>query len=84
LETKPVLQVKNVFLIMYVLGIVLIFTLRTPVKYYQFYDRYIVIHTHIFSDKGKILAGQLVLYLFIWSAFIFLTYLLFKFIKKNK
>ena len=77
-------RVKNVFLIMYVLGLVLIFTMRTPVKYYQFFDRNIVIHTNIFSDKGKILTGQLVLYIFIWSAFIYLTYLLFKFLKKNK
>ena len=74
---------KKVFIIMYVLGIVLICTLRTPVKYYQFYDRFIVIHTHIFSNKGKILAGQFILYIFIWSAFILLTYQLFRYIRKN-
>jgi hypothetical protein len=68
---------------MYLLGIVLICTLRTPVKYYQFYDRFIVIHTHIFSNKGKILQGQFVLYIAIWSVFIFLTYLLFKYLKKD-
>ncbi len=76
-------MLKKVFIIMYVLGIVLICALRTPVKYYQFYDRFIVIHTHIFSDKGKILAGQFVLYIFIWSVFIFLTYLLFRYLRKN-
>jgi len=53
------------------------------VKYYQFYDRYIVIHTHIFSDKGKILAGQFVLYNLIWAGFVWLTYLLFRYIKKD-
>jgi len=68
---------------MYVLGIVLICTLRTPVKYYQFYDRFIVIHTHIFSNKGKILAGQFILYIFIWSVFILLTYQLFRYFRKN-
>jgi len=74
---------KKVFIIMYVLGIVLICTLRTPVKYYQFYDRFIVIHTHIFSNKGKILAGQFILYIFIWSVFILLTYQLFRYVRKN-
>jgi hypothetical protein len=76
--------VKKYFLIIYLLGVVLLCTLRTPVKYYQFYDRYIVIHTHIFSDKGKILAGQFVLYNAIWFAFVFLSYMLFVLIKKNK
>jgi hypothetical protein len=74
---------KKVFIIMYMLGIVLICTLRTPVKYYQFYDRFVVIHTHIFSNKGKILAGQFILYIFIWSVFILLTYQLFKYLRKN-
>jgi hypothetical protein len=74
---------KKIFIVMYVLGLLLICTLKTPVKYYQFYDRYIVIHTHIFSDKGKILAGQFLLYIFIWSLFVSGTYLLFKFIKKH-
>jgi hypothetical protein len=81
---KPGLKVKKYFLIIYLLGVVLLCTLRTPVKYYQFYDRYIVIHTHIFSDKGKILMGQFVLYNAIWFAFVFLTYMLFAFIKKNR
>jgi hypothetical protein len=76
-------MLQKVFIIIYALGIALICTLRTPVKYYQFYDRFIVIHTHIFSDKGKILAGQFVLYLIIWSAFVLLTYQLFKYIRKN-
>jgi hypothetical protein len=75
--------VKKIFIVIYVLGFVLICALRTPVKYYEFYDRYVVIHTHIFSDKGKILAGQFVLYNAIWGAFVVLTYFLFKFIKKN-
>jgi len=75
--------VKQVFVIIWLLGFVLICTLRTPVKYYQFYDRYIVIHTHIFSDKGKILAGQFVLYNLIWAVFVWLTYLLFRYIKKD-
>jgi len=76
--------VKKPFLIIYILGIVLICTLRTPVKYYEYYDRYIVIHTHIFSDKGKILAGQWVLYMAVWTAFVYLTYRGFKFLKANK
>jgi hypothetical protein len=76
-------MLKKVFIIMYALGIVLICALRTPVKYYEFYDRFIVIHTHIFSDKGKILAGQFVLYIFIWSVFILLTYQLFRYLRKN-
>ncbi len=74
---------KKVFIVIYVLGLLLICTLKTPVKYYQFYDRYIVIHTHIFSDKGKILAGQFILYIFIWSILVFGVYTLFKFIKKH-
>ncbi len=74
---------KKIFLIIYLLGIVLICTLRTPVKYYQYYDRFVVLYTHVFSDRGKILAGQFVLYIAIWSAFVFLTYNAFKFIKAN-
>ena len=65
---------KKIMIVIWLLGVILLFSFRTPVKYYQFYDRYIVIYTHIFSDRGKILAGQLVLYLFIWSAIIFLVY----------
>lgn len=72
---------KKAFVIMYVLGFILICALRTPVKYYEFYDRYVVIHTHIFSDKGKVLAGQFVLYQVIWAAFILLSYFLFRYIK---
>jgi hypothetical protein len=34
-------------------------------------------------SKGKILAGQFILYNIIWAAFIFLAYLLFKYIKKH-
>ncbi len=75
---------RKICLIIWVLGFILICCLRTPVKYYQFYDRYIVIHTHVFSDKGKILAGQFVLYNLVWAAFVFLVYLLFRFIKANK
>jgi hypothetical protein len=75
---------KKKFLIIWVLGLILLFTLRTPVKYYQFYERFVVIHTHIFTDKGKILAGQLVLYIIIWSAFVFLTYSALNYFKKNK
>jgi hypothetical protein len=75
---------KKIFLIIWILGLILLCCLRTPVKYYQFYDRYIVIHTHIFSDKGKILAGQFVLYNLIWAAFVFLVYLLFRFVTTNK
>ena len=71
----------KIFIVIWLLGVILLFSFRTPVKYYQFYDRYIVIYTHIFSDRGKILAGQLVLYLFIWSIFIFLTYRAFKSLK---
>jgi hypothetical protein len=74
---------KRIFIVIYVLGLLLICTLKTPVKYYQFYDRYIVIHTHIFSDRGKILAGQFLLYILIWSVFVAGTYLLFKFLKKH-
>ena len=65
---------KKIIIVIWLLGVVLLFSFRTPVKYYQFYDRYIIIYTHIFSDRGKILAGQLVLYLFIWSAIVFLIY----------
>ncbi|HLA58124.1 MAG TPA: hypothetical protein VK622_05170 [Puia sp.] len=74
---------KKIFIVIWLLGVTLLFSFRTPVKYYQFYDRYIVIYTHIFSDRGKILAGQLVLYLFIWSAFTFLTYLAFQSVKRK-
>jgi hypothetical protein len=74
---------KKPLLIMYILGVILICALRTPVKYYQFYDRYIVIHTHIFSDKGKILAGQFVLYNLIWAALVFLVYLLLRSVKRE-
>jgi hypothetical protein len=74
---------KKMFVVIWILGVILIFSFRTPVKYYQFYDRFVVIYTHVFSNRGKILAGQLVLYLFIWSAFVFLTFQAFKFLKKN-
>jgi hypothetical protein len=77
-------QLKKPLAIIYILGVIMICALRTPVKYYAFYDRYIVVHTHIFSDKGKILAGQFVLYQLIWAAFVFMVYLLFKFIKSHK
>jgi hypothetical protein len=75
---------KKIFLVIYLLGIVLICTLRTPVKYYQYYDRFVVMYTHIFSNRGKILAGQLILYIAIWTAFVLLTYTAFKYIKANK
>ncbi len=75
---------KRAFFFIYILGIILICAFRTPVKYYQFYDRWVVIHSHIFSDKGKILAGQWVLYIFIWSAFVFLAYTGLAYLKKNK
>jgi hypothetical protein len=68
---------KKVLMVIWLLGVILLFSFRTPVKYYQFYDRYIVIYTHIFSNRGKILAGQLVLYIFIWSVIIFLVYRVF-------
>jgi hypothetical protein len=71
---KPDRLRKKIFIVIWLLGVILLFSFRTPVKYYQFYDRYIVLYTHIFSDRGKILAGQLILYLFIWSAFVFATY----------
>jgi len=76
--------VKKAFLFIYILGVVLICAFRTPVKYYQFYDRWVVIHSHIFSDKGKILAGQWVLYIFIWSVFVFLVYTGLAWLKRNK
>jgi hypothetical protein len=76
--------VKKAFLFIYVLGVVLICAFRTPVKYYQYYDRWVVIHSHIFSDKGKILAGQWVLYIFIWSAFVFFVYTALMYVKRNK
>ncbi len=75
---------NKIFIVIWLLGVILLFSFRTPVKYYQFYDRYIVIYTHIFSDRGKILAGQLVLYLFIWSAIVFLIYIGFQSIKPSK
>lgn len=75
---------KNIFIIIWALGFVLICALRTPVAYYQFYDRFVVMHTHIFSDKGKILAGQFILYNVIWAVFVILTYFLFVFIRKHK
>jgi len=76
--------VKRIFLVIWILGVILIFSFRTPVKYYEFYDRFVVLYTHIFSNRGKILAGQLVLYLLIWSALLFLTYLALAWFKKNK
>jgi hypothetical protein len=81
-KSKP-LKLKKAFIVMWLLGIILIFSFRTPVKYYEFYDRFVVIYTHVFSNRGKILAGQLVLYLFIWSAFIFLVYWAFKILKAS-
>ena len=36
------------------------------------------------SNRGKILAGQFVLYNIIWVVFVFLVYLLLKYLKKNK
>jgi hypothetical protein len=74
---------KKIFIVIYVLGLLLLCTLNTPVKYYQFYDRYIVIHTHIFSDKGKILAGQFLLYIVVWTVSVYLTYLLLQFVKRQ-
>jgi hypothetical protein len=76
--------VKKIFLVIWILGVILIFSFRTPVKYYQFYNRIVVIYTHIFSNRGKILAGQLVLYLIIWSALLYLTYMALAYFKKNK
>jgi len=76
--------VKKAFLFVYVLGVILICAFRTPVKYYQYYDRWVVIHSHIFSDKGKILAGQWVLYLVIWSAVVFLVYNAIVYLNRNK
>ena len=75
---------KKAFLFVYVLGVILICAFRTPVKYYQYYDRWVVIHSHIFSDKGKILAGQWVLYLVIWSAVVFLVYNAIVYLNRNK
>ena len=74
---------KKIFIVIWLLGVVLLLSFRTPVKYYQFYDRYVVIYTHIFSDRGKILAGQLVLYLFIWSGIVFLIYIGFNSLKRK-
>ena len=74
---------KKIFLVIYMLGLVLICSFRAPFEYYRYYDRSVVLYTHIFSNRGKILMGQLVLYVLIWSAFICLTYLLFVFLKKN-
>src|SRR5664279_958228 len=76
-------MVKKAFFFIYLLGVILICTFRTPVKYYQYYDRWIVIHTHIFSDQGRILAGQWVLYMFIWSAVVFLSYQMVVFFTKK-
>jgi regulatory protein YycI of two-component signal transduction system YycFG len=75
---------KKIFIVIWLLGVVLLFSFRTPVKYYQFYDQYVVVYTHIFSDRGKIMAGQLVFYLLIWSAIILLTYFVLKSVKKTK
>jgi hypothetical protein len=75
---------KKIFLVIWILGVILIFSFRTPVKYYEFYNRIVVIYSHIFSNRGKILLGQLVLYIFIWSALIFLTYSVLAWFKKNK
>jgi hypothetical protein len=80
----PTLIVKKTFLVIWILGVILIFSFRTPVKYYEFYNRFVVMYTHIFSNRGKILAGQLVLYIFIWSAFLFITYSALAWFKKNK
>lgn len=75
---------KRIFIAIWLIGFILLCTFRVPVKYYQFYDRFIVIHTHIFSDKGKILAGQFILYTLIWSAIVFLLYAGLSYFKKNK
>jgi hypothetical protein len=75
---------KQPFIIIWLLGVILICSFRTPVKYYQFYDRFVVIYTHLFSNRGKILAGQLVLYIAVWSAFVFLAYVLMRSAKRNK
>lgn len=77
-------MMKKIFLVIWILGVILIFSFRTPVKYYEFYNRIVVIYSHIFSNRGKILAGQLVLYILIWSALIFLTYSVLAWFKKNK
>jgi hypothetical protein len=75
---------KKIFIAIWLTGFVLLCAFRAPVKYYQYYDRYIVIHTHIFSDKGKILAGQFILYTLIWSVIVFLAYAGLSYFKKNK
>jgi hypothetical protein len=74
--------VKKIFILIWVLGVILLCSFRTPVKYYQVYDRFIVIYTHIFSDRG-ILMGQLVLYVAIWSVLVLLVYYLFTYLKKS-
>ena len=74
---------KRVFLIIFVLGLMLICTFITPVAYYRYYDRFIVMYTHVFSDKGKILAGQFILYVLIWALFVYLSYTLANYVKKK-
>ena len=74
---------KQAFLIIFALGLILICTFITPVAYYRYYDRFIVMYTHIFSDKGKILAGQFILYVLIWALFVYLSYTLTNYIKKK-
>ena len=71
-------------LVIWALGFILICALRTPIAYYQYYDRFVVIHSHIFSNRGKILAGQFILYNLIWGASVFLIYFLFKFLSGQK
>ena len=71
-------------LVIWALGFILICALRTPIAYYQYYDRFVVIHSHIFSNRGKILAGQFILYNLIWGGFVILIYLLFKYLSGQK
>jgi len=65
---------KKIFFAIYIIGLIILFSFFTPISYYSYYNRFDVLYTHIFSDKGSILAGQLIAYVFIWSLFIFLIY----------
>jgi len=75
---------KKVFIVLFLFGLILICSFITPIAYYRYYDRFVVLYTHIFSDKGKILPGQFVLYILIWALFLFLLYTGVDYLKKKR
>lgn len=69
------LSMKRIIAIVFILGLVLLCGFCTPIKYHEYRSGSDMYYTNIFSNKGDIIVGRFLLYIFIWTLLCFSAFL---------